>query len=345
MIKLRKELILKFLRTRVSLLILLGMNLLLFCVYLAPSIFVSIHSGKAGVLWHRLNGTEVEKIYQEGLTVIFPWDVMYIYDVRQQEAEETYDVLSSDGLKMEAHVSVRFRPVIENLGVLHKHVGPDYVQTLLLPQVGSRVREVISKYPSQGFYSEERRAIQDAILVRLQEEFLAERDPQAARANLVRLEDVLIRSISLPPKIEQAIKNKLVNKHMAEEYEYRLIQETREKERKRIEAEGIKAFQNIVSNGISEKFLLWKGIDATLEMARSDNSKIVIIGAGNSGLPVILGGLGDVPQGSVAPPQPRTDTAAMDDEEEPPTQVIDTEDKTLTSTFTKLFGGRPDKSH
>lgn len=108
---------------------------------------------------------------------------------------------------------------------------------------------------------------------------------------LVQVEDVLIEQITLPEQIDRAIQNKLVVEQQAQEYDFRLARERKEKERKRIEAEGIRAFQDIVAEGISDRYLRWKGIDATLELAKSENAKVVVIGNAADGLPLILGPL------------------------------------------------------
>jgi regulator of protease activity HflC (stomatin/prohibitin superfamily) len=124
---------------------------------------------------------------------------------------------------------------------------------------------------------------------------------------LIYVEDVLIRGIDLPEQIEKAIQNKLVIEQQTQEYEYRLLREEKEKDRKRIEAEGIRLFQDIVREGISDRYLKWKGIDATLELAKSNNTKVVVIGSAGDGLPIILGPLESAP----SPPVSQTTVPAL----------------------------------
>jgi regulator of protease activity HflC (stomatin/prohibitin superfamily) len=259
-------------------------------VYLAPNIFIAIHSGEGGVLWSRFfGGTRTEGYYHEGLRVIFPWDVMYVYNLRLQELTTTYQVLSADGLEMEVEVSLRYRLIADHLGVLHKNIGPDYVNVLLIPELGSHARRQMALYEPDELYTAKRAMIQEEIRRSLHDEIRVRYHPKEPRETPIHVEDVLIRRILLPPTVKEAIQNKLAQKHVMLEYDYRLQKEEKEKERKRIEAEGIHLFQTTVSEGISDRYLRWKGIDATLELARSPNAKVVVIGAGDEGLPLILG--------------------------------------------------------
>jgi regulator of protease activity HflC (stomatin/prohibitin superfamily) len=142
-------------------------------------------------------------------------------------------------------------------------------------------REVISKYLPEEFNTTKREEIQLEIENRLSKK-LAE--------NYIQLNDVLIRNIELPLTLEQAIERKLQQEQESLEYEFRIEKASKEAQRKRIEAEGIRDFQNIVSQSINDDLLKWKGIEATTELAHSNNAKIVVIGSGDSGLPLILGG-------------------------------------------------------
>jgi len=270
---------------------------LLVVVYLAPFIFVSIYSGEAGVRWRRLyGGTDTENVLGEGIQLKLPWDKIYIYDIRLKTKDEIFNVLTEDGLNMAVEVTVRFRPNQKHLGLLHKNVGPDYIRKLVIPEVGAHAREAMSQLRPQELYTRKRRLVQQRILERLRKTLDVEYTPEAPGESFIYLQDVLIRSIQLPQSVEAAIEAKLVQKQRLLEYEYRLQKEEKEKIRKRIEGEGIQLFQSMVTTGISEQFLKWKGINATLELAKSNNSKIVIIGAGEGGLPIILGNLESPPQ-------------------------------------------------
>jgi regulator of protease activity HflC (stomatin/prohibitin superfamily) len=261
--------------------------------YLANDIFIPIYPGEAGVQWSRfLGGTKTEKVYGEGIHIILPWNIMYKYDVRFQQRSATFDVLSHDGLNIAAVITVRFKPVVGNLARMHKYVGPKYVETLLLPEVGSLAREGIARYVPQDLYSETRFRIQREIRDRLATETRIRIGPRYAQlTELLYVQDVLIQSVTLPEDVAKAIRDKLSQLQHLQEYEYIVQRERREAERKAIEARGIRAFQDIVNEGISDRYLRWKGIDATLRLALSPNSKIVVIGAGQGGLPIILGNM------------------------------------------------------
>ncbi len=276
-----------------------GLTVLLLFVYLIPDIFYLVLPGEAAVEWYRFaGGTDVEDVRDEGLRVKWPWDRCYVYDVRLQQVTRSFPVLSNDGLHITVEVSIRFRVHRESLGMLHKHVGPDYVERLILPELGSHVREEISQFRPADFYAARRRQIQDQIRdtmdQKLKLDYEAAEGEQPAdgdRERAIHVEDVLIRNILLPEKVADAIQNKLAQEQQMLEYDYRLDKEEKERQRKVIEAQGIREFQDIVTGGISERYLKWKGIDATLDLARSPNAKIVVIGASEDGLPIILGGL------------------------------------------------------
>ncbi len=265
--------------------------------FLANNIFIPIYPGQAGVQWSRFGGgTKTNTVYGEGIHVIFPWNIMVKYDVRFQQRSARFDVLSIDGLDISTVVTVRYKPVVQNLALLHKLVGPKYVETLLLPEVGAQARTLIAGYTPDDLYSPTRYSIQRQILGRLVNETRVRIGPRSARlTDFLYVEDVFLESVKLPKDVEQAIRNKLAQLQHLQEYEYIVQRERREAERKEIEAGGIRAFQDIVNEGISDRYLRWKGIDATLKLAESNNTKIVVIGAGQDGLPIILGNVDSVP--------------------------------------------------
>ena len=273
--------------------------LLFIFVYAIPDIFFSIYPGHAAVLWSRFGGGTVTAwTYDEGFHAKFPWNKIYVYDIRLQEHRERFDVLSKDGLAIDLEASVRFRVFKEGLAELHKNLGPDYVETLLMPEVGSLIREHIAEFEPEELYTEKRAEIEEHLSEVIQHEVKVQYESAGGILQALHVEDVLIRSITLPAAVAKVIEEKLIREQRLLEFDYRLALEEKEKERKRIEAEGIRLFQDIVSEGISEQYLKWKGIDATLELARSSNSKIVVIGSGGDGMPIILGGLDYPPTGA-----------------------------------------------
>jgi regulator of protease activity HflC (stomatin/prohibitin superfamily) len=178
-------------------------------------------------------------------------------------------------------MSIRFRPIISEIGTIHQTIGLNYKDVIVMPEVRSSARQVIGRYEPEELYSTKRDFIQDEIF--------SDVKARLERMN-IHLDAILIRGIELPPNIKEAIEKKLKQEQESQEYEFRIQKEEKEAQRKRIEAQGIKDFQDIVSEGISDKLLRWKGIEATLELAKSPNSKVVVIGQGKDGLPLILGG-------------------------------------------------------
>lgn len=264
----------------------------IFLVFLIPDIFFSVQPGQAAVVWHRFwGGTDTDTTYYEGTHMMLPWDKLYVYDVRLQQHTMEMSVLSSDGLEVHLSTTTRYRVSPAYLGILHSHVGPDYLQRVLIPEVGAHVRNVVGRYDPEQLYTTRRELIQDEILALLRQENKLTIYAGHPVSELIYIEDVMITAIDLPALVDAAIQQKLAQRHAMLEYDYRLLKEEKESQRKRIEAEGIRLFQDRVSEGISERYLKWKGIDATLELAKSPNAKTVIIGGGKDGLPLILGPL------------------------------------------------------
>ncbi len=241
-------------------------------------IVYTVRSGQEAVLWKRLSGTQIDLIYKEGTHLIFPWDQLFIYDLRIQATDYSVPVLSTDGLEIMVDVTVRYHPESKTVPQLHKEVGPEYAERIVFPEVVTAVREVIGRYRPEQLYTLRTDDTQRQI---------AQRAANQARERYVAIDDVLIRRIGLPEMVQQAIQRKLNQEQEALEYEYRIAKERREAQRKDIEADGIKAFQKKVAETITPQLLQWKGIEATLELSKSTNAKMVIVG-GKDGLPLIL---------------------------------------------------------
>ena len=239
-------------------------------------------SGQAGVRYNPfIGGTVMDNAYGEGLKVHAPWVNVIKYDVRVQERLETMEALSSNGLSIGTDISVRWRPRSETLPRLHVEYGVDYFRKLIGPELRSVVREVIGQFTPEELYSSRRTELQDQIFSRVKESVESEN---------VIVEAILIRDVRLPEQIKMAIENKLKEEQEAERYEFTIEKERLEAERKRIEAEGEAAYQQIITASLTSQFLRFKGIEATQQLANSPNSKTVIVGGGGDGLPLILGG-------------------------------------------------------
>lgn len=251
--------------------------------------------GHAGVVWHRLFWS-AERTSQgpkaEGLHIILPWDKFYIYDLRLQVSDQSYNVVSNDGLHFDITLTFRWRAISDNVVTLNKTIGPDYLEKLLVPEVGSVAREVIAHYSAEALFTEKRSEVQALIYENVTSDDLPNGIGHLVKKEdtdeVVVLTDILIKKVELPAQIKTAIQNKLEQAQIAKEYEFRVEREKLEAERKRVEAEGIKVFQETVSPAISESYLRWRGIEATLRLAQSPNAKVVVIGNNKTGLPLIL---------------------------------------------------------
>jgi regulator of protease activity HflC (stomatin/prohibitin superfamily) len=295
---------------------------------LYPYMVVNVDSGEVGVLWKRFDcGTvmEADKLKDEGLHIILPWDVVFRYDLRLQSATETYNAISKDGVSLSATINIRFMLDHDSVPLVHEAFGPGYIDTAVKPEIGSRTREVIARHTAEEVYTQ-RNLIENeikeatetkmaAMLKGMSEERetpRASRDKMANRclskvtevnrhnlAKSVNLASTLVQGIELPTAVVTAINRKIEQLYISQEYVYRVERERRESERKRVEAIGIRDFQQTVSQGISDSYLRWRGIEATLQLAQSTNTKVVIIGNGKDGLPIILGNVDSV---STPPP-------------------------------------------
>jgi prohibitin 1 len=263
----------------------------IFVIVLWPLSVFSIPSGHLGVRWSRFfGGTVTDEIYQEGTHVILPWDQMTIYDARLQVIERNFDVLTADGLTSTVNVAFRFRLDEKNVGVLQKYVGPDYLDVLLVPEVGAQARHIFALYAPADAFTDKRTEIERQIRAAVDHNLFVNFNPaNMDHVRYIVLEDILIRSVKFPLSVAQAIERKSTEANRAQEYDFTLQAERKEAERKEIEAQGIRRFQDIVKDGLTDNYLRWRGIDATLSLAQSPNSKVVIIGSGPNGLPIILG--------------------------------------------------------
>jgi regulator of protease activity HflC (stomatin/prohibitin superfamily) len=255
-------------------------------VYLAPGIFISIKPGQTGVIYKLFDGgLSTSKQYSEGLHIILPWDDMFVYDVRYQQATHVIDVLSADGLRYDVEMTVRFRPRPDMIGLLHKNVGPQYLDKLLFPVLASRVRSEIAKYRAEEVYTGSREAIEIAVRDWLRQPASLAIDGKT----YLDVVDIHIRSIALPKAVAQAVEAKLIQQQEMLEYTYRIEKEEKEKKRKEIEAEGVKQYNTIIRDSLNDDLIKWLGVKSTFELAKSNNSKIVIINSAKGEYPIIFG--------------------------------------------------------
>jgi regulator of protease activity HflC (stomatin/prohibitin superfamily) len=261
----------------------LGFLILMVLVIFSSATFITIDAGERGVLFRRFGGgLDKENIYTPGFHVLAPWNTMYRYEVREKQVEEKIDALSNNGLNIALDVTIRVHPKYDKIGDLHGEFGTDYVNTLIRPEVRSAVREAIGKFTPEELYSTRRDEVQTLI----QDDLF-----KSLGENFIELRATLIRDIELPDKVRTAIESKLEAEQSALKYEYILAQERKEAERRIIEAEAKARSNEILNASLSSNILKDKGIEATMELANSPNSKVIIIGGeGSGGLPLILGG-------------------------------------------------------
>jgi regulator of protease activity HflC (stomatin/prohibitin superfamily) len=256
--------------------------LVVFLIILIAKSAITIPAGHAGVLYKTFSGGVVtdEPPLGEGFHVVAPWNKVFVYEIRQQELFETMRLLSSNGLEIKLDATAWYQPVFSDLGKLHQEKSEEYVDRIIKPAMRSATRSVVGRYTPEQLYSSKRDAIQEEIF----EETKTILDKQ-----YIQLNEVLVRDVTLPTTIKEAIERKLRQEQESLEYEFRLTKAQKEAEKVRIEAQGKADANRILSASLTDKILQDKGIDATLKLAESPNSKTVVIGSGKSGLPIILG--------------------------------------------------------
>ena len=242
---------------------------------------VTIGPGEGGVIFERFgDGIDTEKTYGEGFHVVAPWNTMIVQKVRQQSISDDMNVLSVNGLDITVSGTIWFEPEYKNLGKLIKTKGVDYIRELLSPSINAAAKSVVGRYTPEQLYSSKRDIIEKEIL----EEVKKELDGQ-----YVNVKRVLVENVRLPNSIKDAIERKLKQEQESLEYEFRLVTAQKEAEKVIIEAKGKAESNRILSASLTDKILQDKGIEATVKLSESPNSKVIVIGSGDSGMPIILG--------------------------------------------------------
>ena len=248
---------------------------------LSSSLFFTLNPSEAAILFRPFgDGIDKENVLKQGFHMKAPWNDKIIYDVSEISSDEIMDITDKNGLPIHVDVTVRFSPQLDKIGFLHERFKGDYQIRFVTPEARSITRQIMAQFTAEEIYSTKRAEVESTIKLETEKKF---------GANYVNFIDILIRSIKLPEQIQESIKNKLQQQQEALAYQYRLDKEKSEAERKRIAAEGESAANNIINNSLSDKLLKMRGIEATLELAKSPNSKVVVIGSSKDGLPMILG--------------------------------------------------------
>lgn len=249
-------------------------------VMIVSSFIVVVPAGHVGVVV-LFGNVDTDNVLHEGMSLVNPFVTVHNMSIRTQETKEIMDhsAPTKEGLMLQMlEVSILYHLEPENAASVYQNVGEDYADILLLPNFRSAVRKVTGAHKTEALYSSAREQLAQEITVATQVEL-------AGRG--IYVESTPLRALMLPEKLATAIENKMKAEQEAQQMEFVLQKERQEAERKRVEASGIADFQRIVTRGISEPLLRWKGIEATEKLAESPNTKIVVVG-GKDGLPLIL---------------------------------------------------------
>lgn len=248
-------------------------------IFAIIQVFTVIPAGTVGVV--DFLGIVSDNTLKPGVNVVNPIAKIIKYSFKTQEIKEIMNVPSKEGLPVQLEISLLFRVDPGMANDIYKSVeAGDYLNVILIPQFRSVVRGVTSKFEAKALYTEAREQLANEITNELQE---------SVSQRGITIESAPLRQIQLPARLTQSIEEKLQAEQESQRMSFILQKEEQEAERKRIEAKGIADFQEIVSQGINNNLLRWKGIEATEKLANSSNSKVVVIGAGQDGLPLILG--------------------------------------------------------
>ena len=259
----------------------MGIAGLIFIVLFGSSMFVTIEPGEKGVLFKKFGGgLDKETVYDQGFHIIAPWNTMHVYDVRFKDTFEKMEVLSKNGLSIKIDLSFRYQPVASQIGYLHDNIGKDYLERIIKPEIRSVTREVIGNYLPEELYSTKREVIEDEIYASTK---------KAIEAKYLFLDAILIRDVTLPQTLRAAIEQKLKQEQEALEYDFKIEKAQKEATRLEIEARGKAKANDILDASLTENVLRDKGIEATMKLSESPNSKVVVVGSGKDGLPLILG--------------------------------------------------------
>lgn len=274
-------------------------------VVLWQRVVIIIPAGFVGVIYRPLfGGVAMDKILDEGVNIVFPLNTVTQYDARMQLKKIEMEVLTKDQLRSDIKVSFQFQVNKYGLPMLHKFVGPDYIEKLILPEVTGKTRVMFAELTSQEAFTKQLDNVVNEIAIMSDQVILEKLGPPGLDyVRLLRITAVQLESMEFPTEIQAAIRNKIAELQIAEAGVFKVQAARLEAERKEVEAGGIKKYQDIVNVGLTDNYVKIRGIEATLKLAESNNSKVVIFGSSPNGLPLILGGDSTTPTAppSVAP--------------------------------------------
>jgi regulator of protease activity HflC (stomatin/prohibitin superfamily) len=242
------------------------------------SLLTQVPAGHVGVI--DVFGKVPDRSLNPGIHLVNPFAHIEKMSIKTQELKETMSVPSKEGLSIELEASLLFHIDPNMAPKLYREIGSNYKSIIIEPNFRSVTRGITASYEAQALYTSNRE------LLALQMDSLMS---NVLTKRSVFVENVLLRSVHLPERVSNSIEEKLRAEQDAQRMTFVLQKERQEAERKEIEATGIQKFQEIVKKGIDQQLLEWKGIEATQEIAKSPNTKVVIIGSSKNGLPLILG--------------------------------------------------------
>lgn len=236
---------------------------------------VPLRAGQQGIYWSRFFGGTKNYILLDGTHLKLPWDEITIYETRISAVAGKVPMLSRDGMQIDVEWVARYQPDPMRVPELHRILGPNYREKIVVPDIISALRQIIGNLTAEDIYTHDEKEMLTLVEKRVK--------PQLAHYPIL-VDSVKITRLDLPVDMAKGIVTKLLHKQEMLSYDYRLKSEESEAALKSIEARGIREFQKV--SGIS--LLRWKALAATTEIAKSTNSKIIIMGTGEKGLPVLL---------------------------------------------------------
>ena len=251
---------------------------------LRDRIFISVEPGNVMVVYHLLwGGTSGNEVFGEGLHLLLPWDTPTIYSIRSQALVVPMDVLSNNGLEIKLDAQVRFHAVRAAVPNLHRRYGPDYVKAIIIPQLTESVQEIIGASSPEQMYALQHSANVDRFW---------NHTKRTIGGVYVGVEDIALFNIRLPQRVQDAIQAKAEAEQQALAYQFLVQREEQEQQRKAKEATTLASYIATVRE-IPRSILVWKGIEATLELSKSSNAKVIVMGT-HDNLPLMLGNVPDL---------------------------------------------------
>ena len=254
-----------------------GLVSMLFAVIAGTQVFTVVPAGNVGVV--DFFGVVSENTLKSGINFVNPLARVIKFTVQTQELKEVMDVPSKEGLTVALEISAIYHLNPEKAAEVYKMIGPDYISKILEPQFRSVARGVTAGFDAKALYTSEREMLAQLILREIE---------KIVEPRGITVEATPLRRVGLPAGLQVAIESKLRAEQESQQMQFVLQKERQEADRKRIEAQGVSDFQNIIARSLSQQVLTWKGIEATEKLANSPNAKVVVVGSGKSGLPLIL---------------------------------------------------------